>query len=55
MKGCRRVAIAIAIIILIAGATTCVTIYEADNIEVNKSMEMQPVIDIEINNKNDTL
>ena len=49
MKKYRKIVIVIAIILMVAGITTCITIYQAkDNgtIEVEKSLEDEMELDI---------
>ena len=56
MKKYRKIVIVIAIILMVAGITTCITIYQAkDNgaIEVEKSLEDE--MELDINTVNDTI
>ena len=56
MKKYRKIVIVIAIILMVAGITTCITIYQAkDNgtIEVEKSLEDE--MELDINSVGDTI
>ena len=56
MKKYRKIVIVIAIILMVAGITTCITIYQAkDNgkIEVEKSLDEE--MELDINSVGDTI
>ena len=58
MKKYRKIVIVIAIILMIAGITTCITIYQSkDNgtIEVEKSLEDKDEMELDINSVGDTI
>ena len=58
MKKYRKIVIVIAIILMVAGITTCITIYQAkDNgtIEVEKSLEDKDEMELDINSVGDTI